>query len=141
MSIMPHCPPVPDDADPEVIALEQQGMKPLTPGEFEHWVQHSGNPYRTGKAKVQDSFTEKKINQWFSAHGGSVLYGAISPQPITFELFQACASKHPPSSADIPGIDEAAAKSIIEAFQVYIFILPLRPDRGAIINGVVVLKE
>jgi hypothetical protein len=139
MSMMPHCPPVPNDADPEVIALERQGMQPLTPDEFDHWVQHKGNPYATGKARVQDSFTESKINRWFSDQGGSVLCG-LSPDPITFEVFQACAAKHPPSSEDIPGIDEDTAKGIISAFQVLIFLLPHHPDMGAIIDGVVVMK-
>lgn len=137
MSMMPHCPPVPDDADPEVIALERKGMQPLTPEEFDEWVARSGNPYNSGKARVQDQFTGQKIEQWFSDQGGSVLCG-VSPDPITFDVFEACAAKHPPSSADIPGIAEETAKAIILAFQMLIFILPHHPDLGEIIDGEVV---
>ena len=108
-SMSPNCPPVPDDADPEVIALERQGMQPLTPKEYDDWVARTGNPYPSGKAKVQDAFTQKKIEQWFTDQGGSVLCG-VSPDPITFDVFRACAVKHPPSSEDIPGIDEKTAK-------------------------------
>jgi hypothetical protein len=140
MSMMPHCPPVPNDADPEVIALERQGMQPLTLEEYNHWVSHSGNPYRTGKAKVQDTFTEYKISEWFRDQGGSILCG-LSDEPITFEVFQACAAKHPPSSADIPGIDEDTAKGMVTMFQVLIFLLPHHPAMGAIIDGVVVMKD
>jgi hypothetical protein len=49
---------------PEIIALEQQGMEPLTQKEFKDWAFRSGNPCTSSKARVQDSFTEKKISDW-----------------------------------------------------------------------------
>lgn len=137
MSLMPHCPPIPDDVDPEVIALEYEGMQPLTPEEYDLWVSRSGNPYSSGKAKLQDTFSEHKIQQWFNEQGGSVQI-ALSPDPITFDIFQACAMKHPPSSTDIPGIAEDVAKAIITTFQVLIFLLPHNPNVGTIEDGIFV---
>jgi hypothetical protein len=130
---------VPDDADPEIIALEQHGIEPLSPEEFDEWVARSGNPYTSSKARVQDSFTDKKVSEWFDEQGGSVVYKAAIPDLITFDVFQACVAKHPPSIADIPVIPEGLAKIIITSFKTVIFIMP---DAGmAIVDGVIVTNN
>jgi len=116
MSLMPGCPPVPEDADPEVIALEEKGREPLTLVEFNQWVLQSGNPYPSGKATVQHLFTEHKIEKWFSDQPEESVKCPISVDPITFNTFRACAAKHPPTKEDVPGIDTDTAKAIIDIF-------------------------
>ena len=139
MVFLPHCPKVPDDIDLEVLQIQMKGMDPLTTDEYDSWVQSCGNPTK-GKLKFQEIFAEWKIQKWFEKQGGSVLT-QLSPDPITFENFRACAMKHPPSKQHIPGIDEETAKAIIQMFQMLIFVLPHHPDMGEIVDGVLVGNE
>jgi len=138
MALMPHCPKVPDDIDPEVLSIQQKGMEPLTPDEYDSWVKSSGNNVK-GKEKVREIFAEKKIEEWFEEQGGSVLT-ELSPDPITFELFRGCAVKHPPCSPEysIPGISEEVAEAMINMFRLLIFVLPHQPDIGELVDGVFV---
>ena len=66
IAMLPHCPPVPSDTDPEILALQQQGMLPLTPAEFDEWVAQQGNAFTSSKARVQDTFTDHKIQRLVS---------------------------------------------------------------------------
>ncbi|CAB9504691.1 Phospholipase Carboxylesterase superfamily [Seminavis robusta] len=142
MAMMPHCPKVPDDIDPEVLSIQQRALarEPLTAVEYEAWVESCGNPTK-GRLKVMEIFAEKKIERWFEDHGGSVQI-RLSPDPIPFELLRACAMKHPPTSqVDIPGISVEMAKAVIQSFRVLILVLHHHPDMGEIANGVFVGHE
>jgi hypothetical protein len=92
---------------------------------------------------VQDSFTETKISEWFDEQGGSVFYKTATPTHITLDVFQACAAKHPPSTADIPGVPENMAKSIV--FAVRSVLIPNHHPPGdmgmEIVNGEIVSKK
>eukprot|EP00571_Detonula_confervacea_P011869 CAMPEP_0172303550 /NCGR_PEP_ID=MMETSP1058-20130122/5081_1 /TAXON_ID=83371 /ORGANISM="Detonula confervacea, Strain CCMP 353" /LENGTH=179 /DNA_ID=CAMNT_0013014413 /DNA_START=179 /DNA_END=718 /DNA_ORIENTATION=+ len=119
MALMPHCPTAPDDVDPAIIAI-QQNRDPPTVEDYQAWVRTMGNKC-TGIEKVKEIFTDKKIENWFEEQGGSVLC-KITPDPITFDLCQACARKHPPSNFTCPGIDVMTAQAIILTVQCLIFV-------------------
>ncbi|KAL7526279.1 hypothetical protein ACHAWF_001707 [Thalassiosira exigua] len=136
--LLPHCPPAPDDVDPAILAI-QQNRDPLTAEEFDAYVQTMGNRC-TGIEKVREIFTDRKIQNWFEEHGDND--GAVALQiiedPITLEVFQACARKHPPSNFECPGISMETAQLVITTFKALIFLLPHNPDMGEVIGGVLV---
>lgn len=117
---LPHCPSAGSDVDPAIIAI-QQNRDPITVEEYDLWVQTLGN-HCTGIDKVREIFTGRKIQVWFEEKHEDSVKIAICDEPITYEVFQACARKHPPSNFECPGISEDTAKNIITVFKAMIFI-------------------
>ena len=118
MVYMPHCPQVPSDVDPAIIAI-QQSRDPVTEEDFDLWVRTLGNQV-TGIDRVREIFTGKKLKKWFENRGESVDLG-FTEEPITYDVFEACARKHPPSNFECPGISVQTAQRVVEAMKALIF--------------------
>eukprot|EP00985_Skeletonema_marinoi_P032381 scaffold39118_cov206-Skeletonema_marinoi.AAC.14 len=120
---MPHCPPVPSDVDPAIIAI-QQNRDPVTEEDFDSWVLTLGNQF-TGIDRVREIFTGEKLKKWFEIQGDSIDLG-FTEEPVTYEVFEACARKHPPSNFECPGISVLTARRVVAAMKALIFCAKCR---------------
>ena len=103
-------------------SAEYGSSDPLTSDEYDAWVQTMGNRC-TGIEKVREIFATKKIERWFKDQGGSVEL-RFMVDPVTFDIFQACARKHPPSNFECPGISMETAQLVIATFKALMLLLP-----------------
>jgi hypothetical protein len=118
MVYMPHCPQVPSDVDPAIVAI-QQSRDPVTEADFDLWVRTLGNQV-TGIDRVREIFTGQKLAKWFENHGDSVDLG-FTEEPVTYDVFEACARTHPPSNFVCPGISVQTAQRVVAAMKALIF--------------------
>ena len=122
-----ECPPVPGDANRQVIDIQLQCDEPMTPSEYFAWVQQQGNdPEGDVKAYLQTQLVSFKIRGFIGAHqyqmitedGGKLIC-------FDYDLMLRCACLFPPTTmareelwtddlARLESMGESPAKIIIE---------------------------
>jgi len=106
-------PPIASSAAPDFVAHNQQILQPLTPEEFDFWVERNGCLWNDNKERLRHSLISKKIERWFEEKGGSVPYFAGGP--VNYEILLESAMHSPPTDLEVAENAELITRLVRDA--------------------------
>ena len=106
-------PPIASSAGPDVVANDQEVLQPLTPAEFDFWVERNGCLWNDNKERLRHSLVSKKIERWFNERGNSL--PLFCGTPVSYEILLEKAMHSPPTDLEVSENAELVTRLVRDA--------------------------